>query len=100
MIADEISFFELYGDDDVCRRDRCEQQVTDSHIRRRPKCDDKAEHDRVTNDSINKRRPERQVFVLFTAPVSIDLTQTEQVKVVNEKCREQYQSPSDEKQEP
>jgi hypothetical protein len=64
---------------------RAKKQVAQRHRWRGPERDDKAQHQRMPQEFVNKRRPEANLLVLHSTQVEIDLSQPEELKVVDEK---------------
>src|SRR2546423_836949 len=95
-----VALLELDGDEYVGSRGDGEDEVADRHARRGPERDDKAEHDRVADELVKKDRPESEVRVLAPALIQVDLPESEEVEVVNEKRAEEHKRPADEEERP
>src|SRR6185295_3273159 len=64
------------------------EDVSHSHHRRRPKREEPSYVQRVPHESIEERRAKFQLSVLAPNQVEINLAESEQVKVVDQKCAE------------
>src|SRR5262245_19071002 len=95
MLTDQVSLLELDSQQDVsCRGDR-EEQVRERHQRRHPECEKPTGVERVSYQSVWPWNREPHGLIRSAQQVEPDLTQAEEVEVVEQECRDQHQSPAE-----
>src|SRR5262249_25621291 len=95
VVADQGSFLELDRQQDVsCRSDR-EEQMCERHHWRHPECEEPADVERVSHKAVWSRSHELHGLIGSSQQVQPDLTQTEQVEVVDQERRDKHQSPAE-----
>src|SRR5688500_6671867 len=77
---DQVSLFELQGDEDVRGRRDGEQKMPDGHRRGRPEGDEEPSHEGVADVAIEAGGSERGRRVLSPRCVESDLAEPEQVE--------------------
>lgn len=83
MKGDKIAFFKKDPNENVARRGHCKEQMSQSHCWRRPECKDEPEINRMTNKFVEERSAEPRWFSRGSLPMSIDLLQSKQIKMVD-----------------
>jgi len=81
MGGDEIVFLELDGNQDVCGRRQCEEQVRHRHLRRRPEYEQPADIQRMAHLSIQPRHAELNRLIRSTDKLQPGLPQPEQIEM-------------------
>lgn len=94
-LRDEVALLQLYGCQDITRSGERKQQVRHRHQRSSPECDDKTQIERVAHCFVKKRGAKRQVRVLFALKMQPHLAQPKQIKVVDQKCAEEHNGPTE-----
>src|SRR4051794_35656624 len=98
MLANEVAFFELDGQQDVsccCNR---KQQVRGRHHGRHPKREQPTDVERVSHDLVWSGSRKLQAALRLTQQVPPNLTQPEQVEMVDQESGKENQSPTERKQ--
>src|SRR5271157_2654607 len=94
MESHQVPLFDPEGDEDVSGCRGGEQEMPDGHHRRSPKREDEAEHDGMTHIAIEAGNPEANRCVRTPGSIEIDLSEAEQVEVVNQKCGHEHDGPT------
>src|SRR6185369_14086577 len=98
MFANEVALFESDREQDVgccCNR---KQQVRGCHHGRHPKGEQPADVEWVSHDLVWSGSRKLQTALRLTQQVPPDLTQSEQVEMVDQEGRKENQSPAERKQ--
>ena len=74
-----------------------EEHVALRHVGRGPKCDDEAEHERVPDDLVHRALGERWMRVFATLKMQPDLSQAEEIEVIDDERGDQDQRPAEER---
>src|SRR5262249_32477522 len=91
----QIFFFELDGNQDVASCRESEYKMPQRHLRRCPKCNHKAQVDRVTNELIEHGRLEADGGVLVSFGIKSNLAETKKIKVTDHECAGQHDQPAE-----
>src|SRR3989475_9023723 len=86
----EVTLFELDGGEDVSHRRHGEDQVRDSHRRRRPEGDDETEIDGMADVPIEGGSPEPKRPVRLALQIHEHLPQAEEIEMVDEEGADQH----------
>src|SRR5579875_3085750 len=100
MSSLQVPFLQMDGDDDVECRHPSEQEVPPCHDRCGPKSDDKAEHDGVSNNSIESSHTKWWRRIRRVHCIKDNLTQAEEIEVIDEESGDQCDDPACTEQSP
>src|SRR5262249_18501156 len=92
--AHQIPFFELQGDEDVGRRRRGEEEVSGGHRRGCPEGEEEAEHEGMADAAVGAEYLEADRGVRAAGSVEVDLSQPEQVEVIDQERGHEHESPT------
>src|SRR5699024_9886811 len=93
-----VAFFKLDTDKHVARGCQSEDEMRNRHYRRGPERNQEAEVDRVSHQPIKERGLECQCRWFAISQRGIYLAQAEQIEVIDEKGRHQYDAPAEKRQ--
>lgn len=91
----EVAFFELDCDEDVGAGCDGEDEVCDCHVGRSPEGEEPADVEGVADEAVEPGGAELELGVFGAAEVEPDLTEAEEVEVVDEEGAEQDDEPAE-----
>ncbi len=94
MEGDEITLFQQSPNEYVTGGRDCKQQVSNRHGRRGPERQQKPEIDRMTDHLVEQWCSEARRLGYSSLPMCIHLVKAEQVKMIDQKCADQDNNPS------
>ena len=95
---DQISFFKLDGQHDVCGRRNREQEMRDRHRWRHPEDKKPAHIQRMPHHPVKSRRCKWQCGIRAVPQIQPHLAKSEQVEVINQKRRYKNEHPAESEQ--
>ena len=69
--------------------------MSTGHHRRRPKCENEAQVDRMPHETVQRWRGELLLFELDTAELGVDLLQAEEAEVADQAGANQHHRPAE-----
>lgn len=94
MRIDKVSLLKLDRHEDVRRGRESEDEMRQCHRRRGPESKQPAEVQRVTYVTIKHRCPELELRVLPADQIQVDLPESKEIEVIDQKCAAQHEHPT------